>query len=486
MKKLALLFTLSLFVFGASGCFPTPVNTDPSVYYTQAAKTVQAELTLQSLVHLAGTATAQAGLDTLPTATPQQQEVQPTPTSVPPTATELPTITPLPTATQAPPTATAIPIPCNRAEFVLDVTIPDGTTLPPGAEFLKIWRLKNSGSCIWNSNYRLVFESGDFMGVYEVFSLRSNVLPGESVDISANLVAPNNPGLYRSNWKLRSPDGVIFGLGANADKPFWAEIRVQAYASNPNFRYDFAANVCAATWRTNQGVIPCTGRDDPSSGSVIVLSRPELENGRTENELTLWTLPPDRKEGWIAGAYPPLKIQSGDRFMTDVGCLANSRGCDVTFSLSYRTSDRPAQSLGEWREVFDGRITRVDIDLSNLVGQTVQFILMVSNNGNPSQANAFWLAASVRQGKVDANIPAVLAARLKIAQYLGVDFNQVKVIAVEDAIWRDSCLGVFLPDQICAEVVTPGYRIVLEVAGKQYEAHTNQDGSIIFWFVLNP
>jgi len=46
-------------------------------------------------------------------------------------------------ATQPPPAG------CDRAQFISDVTVPDGTTFAPGATFTKTWRLKNSGTCTW-------------------------------------------------------------------------------------------------------------------------------------------------------------------------------------------------------------------------------------------------------------------------------------------------------------------------------------------------
>src|SRR5271157_1067465 len=53
---------------------------------------------------------------------------------------------------------------CNWAQFVADVTVPDGTTLAPGATFTKTWRLENIGNCTWTTSYALVFSSGSAMG----------------------------------------------------------------------------------------------------------------------------------------------------------------------------------------------------------------------------------------------------------------------------------------------------------------------------------
>lgn len=75
---------------------------------------------------------------------------------------------------------------------------------------------------------------------------------------------------------------------------------------------------------------------------------------------------------------------------------------------------------------------------------------------------------------------AVVAGAGEIAaKALGVDPNAVQFVSIEAVQWPDSCIGVNLTDQACAEVITPGYRVVLEVDGARYAVHTNQDGSII-------
>jgi hypothetical protein len=66
-----------------------------------------------------------------------------------------------------------------------------------------------------------------------------------------------------------------------------------------------------------------------------------------------------------------------------------------------------------------------------------------------------------------------------LAQQLGVDAADVTVVSVEPVDWPDSCLGVSVPDVMCAAVITPGYRVVLEANGEQYEYHTDVTGEQI-------
>ena len=57
----------------------------------------------------------------------------------------------------------------NDAEFVDDLTIPDRSDVEPGAELDKRWEVRNSGSCDWDNDYRLVRIGSDrFIGVDEI------------------------------------------------------------------------------------------------------------------------------------------------------------------------------------------------------------------------------------------------------------------------------------------------------------------------------
>ena len=150
-----------------------------------------------------------------PTATPTAMQ----------TATPTTTLTASPTAT-----ITATPtriIPCNRAAFVSDVTIPDGTSFSPGFQFTKVWRLRNAGTCTWTTGYSLVFQRGEQMGARPSVSLPSTVPPGQTVDVEVGLVAPSLPGSYQGDWMLMSSSGVLFGAGAGGTTPVWVKINVK-------------------------------------------------------------------------------------------------------------------------------------------------------------------------------------------------------------------------------------------------------------------
>jgi len=83
------------------------------------------------------------------------------------------------------------------------------------------------------------------------------------------------------------------------------------------------------------------------------------------------------------------------------------------------------------------------------------------------------------------DIAAAQAARLMIAEHFGADLATVTIMTVEPIDWSDTCLGVSLPGQTCSPDVISGYRVILTRDDKRYEAHTNLDGSTIYWFQVS-
>lgn len=142
------------------------------------------------------------------------------------TQTAFPTMTSYPAFTVSP---SALPVPCDRASFVADVTIPDGTVMGPNTTFIKTWRLKNDGSCTWTTAYKLFFITGDAMNAPASVPLTGNVAPGQEVDLSVTFKAPATSGTYKSNWKLQNASGATFGLG-NENQAFYVTINVGATA----------------------------------------------------------------------------------------------------------------------------------------------------------------------------------------------------------------------------------------------------------------
>jgi hypothetical protein len=115
----------------------------------------------------------------------------------------------------------------NSFEFVQDLTIPDNTVFPPGAEFEAAWRLRNNGSCPWTTDYSVAFIGGDPMSTNTNINLAEPVAPGQSSDVAITLTAPDVEGTYRSNWQLSDAAGTVFGINGQIEDAFWVQIVVQ-------------------------------------------------------------------------------------------------------------------------------------------------------------------------------------------------------------------------------------------------------------------
>jgi hypothetical protein len=311
---------------------------------------------------------------------------------LPPTATATATSTPTPTLTPTP-TATSTPTtPCDWVGFVSDVTVPDGTIFKPDQDFRKTWRLKNIGSCTWTTDYDLVFVSGDRMTGDKVTPLKTAIKPGQTVDISIELTAPIEIGTHKGYWAIRNASGVVFGMGAQAKDAFWVIVKVE---KPKKIVYDLAANYCDADWVNSAGSIECPTENYDISGSIVRLDAPVMEGGRVENEAGLWVIPEGASGGTLTGTFPAIKIKAGDRFRTVVSCLNEYTACDVEFRLEYQIGDGEIKSLGKWRETYDGKYTKVDVDMTPLAGKEVKFILKIRAQDVFDQDSGLWLHPSL-------------------------------------------------------------------------------------------
>jgi hypothetical protein len=79
------------------------------------------------------------------------------------------------------------------------------------------------------------------------------------------------------------------------------------------------------------------------------------------------------------------------------------------------------------------------------------------------------------------NVPpeAVQIVVNKLSQDAGISINQIQIMDFEQVEWADACLEVPQTGQECVQVITPGFRVVLEVDGQEYEFHSNEDGTVI-------
>lgn len=347
-----------------------------------AAPTPQPAATLNALY----TSAAQT-LEAMSTQAVSTLTVQPSPTSL----LSIPTSSPIVfnTFTSVPPLQPVAR--CDAASFESDVTYPDGSIVSRGSAFTKIWRIKNVGTCTWTTSYTIVFVSGEKLGAPNNVSLPGSVGPGQTIDIPVNLTAPNAEGRFRGNWKLRNPSGVLFGVGASGDANFYVDVNVSGFIATG---YDFVANFCDANWRNDSKNLPCPGAEGDDRGFVRALDTPKMEDGNTRGP-GLITHPEKSDTGFIKGQYPALDIKSGDRFQALIGCVYKANDCNLIFRLEYQIGNGNIRSLGQWQEVYEGRYTPVNIDLSPFDGQRVKFILTIFTNGSSHEDFALWVTPRI-------------------------------------------------------------------------------------------
>jgi hypothetical protein len=188
--KLIVMAILIATLIAACGSSNTPTQDptpDVAAVRTSAASTVVSQFTL--------TAAAFTPTPSLPTET------------LTPEATGTATTAPVAQVTNAQGTTVAL---CDNLQFVADVNIPDDTTMSPGQDFVKTWRVKNTGSCPWDAGYKLVYAdyadkmSGQWQPLTQV------VQPGQEIELSVQFKAPDKIGEYLSAWQMANPKGITF------------------------------------------------------------------------------------------------------------------------------------------------------------------------------------------------------------------------------------------------------------------------------------
>lgn len=158
---------------------------------------------------------------TLPVEAILATSAAPTSTDIPPSPTPTGPVVATVIVPTAPPASTD-----DKAEFEADVTVPDGAIFAPNEAFTKTWRIKNTGVSTWTTAYALFFVSGALMGGPASVPMPKDVPPGASVEITVDLIAPTEPGIYQGFWKLRNAGGGVFGVGPTASDAIWVTIGV--------------------------------------------------------------------------------------------------------------------------------------------------------------------------------------------------------------------------------------------------------------------
>jgi DNA-binding XRE family transcriptional regulator len=106
----------------------------------------------------------------------------------------------------------AYPIPGDAAEFIADVTIPDGMILPPASTATKTWRIRNAGEVPWIGR-RLARRgpaAGDSILASSTFVEVPHTRPGDTVDISVEITTPPLQCTTVAYWKMVDENGYEY------------------------------------------------------------------------------------------------------------------------------------------------------------------------------------------------------------------------------------------------------------------------------------
>ena len=75
--------------------------------------------------------------------------------------------------------------------------------------------------------------------------------------------------------------------------------------------------------------------------------------------------------------------------------------------------------------------------------------------------------------------PAERAAVADLSRMLDLPTDNITLVSTESVIWPDDCLGVPRAGVVCNPASVEGFGIVLSANDKQYDYHTNLDGSAL-------
>lgn len=79
----------------------------------------------------------------------------------------------------------------------------------------------------------------------------------------------------------------------------------------------------------------------------------------------------------------------------------------------------------------------------------------------------------------DPSLSYVIAGRDALAKAYSLNPDTIKAVMLEPVNWGDACLGAAASGEVCAAVITPGFRLIYEASGMRYEVHTNDTGAIV-------
>ncbi len=114
----------------------------------------------------------------------------------------------------------------NRARFIGDITIPDGTPVKKGEWITKTWELENYGTCAWNKNFKVVWSDENYDNAQKLFDIGTALQPGERGEISVTFPVQGE-GPTHISFVLANTEGETFGLGERGRGDLYIEYNAE-------------------------------------------------------------------------------------------------------------------------------------------------------------------------------------------------------------------------------------------------------------------
>jgi peptidoglycan hydrolase-like protein with peptidoglycan-binding domain len=179
------------------------------------------------------------------------------------------------------------------------------------------------------------------------------VAPGQTVDVSVNLVAPSTPGTYLGYWIIRDSGGVLFGIETGR---FWVKIvavtpavflpdwpiieqgdigpevwaiqyllRVRGQTIVADGIYGSATRAAVANYQTSVG-LTSDGIVGPKTWSALIAGIQYAQNSNGDGVRAIQTLLHDKFDETdllIDGIYGPATTDAIRRFQEQYGLTIN-------------------------------------------------------------------------------------------------------------------------------------------------------------------
>jgi len=133
------------------------------------------------------------------------------------------------------------------------------------------------------------------------------------------------------------------------------------------------------------------------------------------------------------------------------------------------------------RKLRNIKIAVIILVILSLIQGFVAWYLWEQKNSQVPQNNIPTSADNAPPESIH-NLPvpdAVSAVRTRVAADLGISEGLVIVMSAYEKEWPNACLGLASSDEMCAQVITPGFEVTVQAQGKEFVYRTNSRGTIL-------